>query len=51
MHIVFFTHLFPVRGRTTGGAANYVANIARIMAEHGHLVEIITESEFEETFY
>ena len=51
MHVVFLTHLFPVRGRSTGGAANYVANIARIMAEQGHFVEIITESETEETFY
>lgn len=51
MHIVFLVHSFPIRGKTTGGAANYVANMAKIFSDKGHLVEIITESEIEEKFY
>lgn len=50
MHIVFLVHLFPIGGRATGGAANYVANMAKIMAQNGHMVEIITESDKEELF-
>lgn len=50
MHIVFLIHLFPIGGRATGGAANYVANMAKIMAQYGHMVEIITESDEEESF-
>ena len=50
MHIVFLVHYFPVKGKATGGAANYVANIAKVMADKGHFVEVITESEEKETF-
>lgn len=50
MHIVFLVHYFPIKGKATGGAANYVANIARIMSDKGHVVEVITEDEYEETF-
>lgn len=50
MHIVFLVHFFPIRGKATGGAANYVANIARVMSREGHMVEIVTEDEYEEIF-
>lgn len=50
MHIVFLVHCFPVKGKATGGAANYVANMAKMMSDNGHFVEVITESEEEETF-
>ena len=46
----FLVHYFPVKGKATGGAANYVANIAKVMADKGHFVEVITESEEKETF-
>lgn len=44
MHIVYLVHHFPVRGLSTGGAGNYVANIAQIMQSHGHKVSVITEA-------
>ena len=44
MHIVYLIHDFPHGGLATGGAGNYVANIARIMCKYGHKVSIITES-------
>lgn len=44
MHIVYLVHDFPVKGLSTGGAGNYVANITRIMRTHGHTVSVITES-------
>lgn len=47
MHIVYLIHAFPVKGLSTGGAGNYVANMAQIMKMHGHEVSIITESEEE----
>lgn len=47
MHIVYLVHDFPVKGLSTGGAGNYVANITRIMRAHGHAVSVITESEEE----
>lgn len=50
MHIVFLVHHFPVKGKATGGAANYVVNMAKIMLNHGHMVEVITESEKEDVF-
>lgn len=49
MHIVYLTNAFPVKGLSTGGAGNYVANMAQIMEMHGHEVSIITESK-EESF-
>lgn len=48
MHIVFLTHVFPKEGKTTGGAATYVDNMARIMALNGHTVDIIVEDDKEE---
>lgn len=50
MHIVFLVHYFPVKGKATGGAANYVANMAKVMSDNGHLVEVITESKEKEVF-
>lgn len=50
MYIVFLTHDFPVRGLSTTGAGNYVANMAQIMQKHGHRVSIITEAENREIF-
>ncbi len=50
MHIVFLVHCFPVKGKATGGAANYVANMAKVMSANGHLVEVITESKEKEIF-
>lgn len=47
MHIVYLVHDFPVKGLSTGGAGNYVANITRIMRNHGHTVSVITESKEE----
>lgn len=44
MHIVYLVHDFPVEGLSTGGAGNYVANIAQVMQMHGHRVSVITES-------
>lgn len=45
MHIVYLIHDFPYGGGlATGGAGNYVANIAQIMCRNGHKVSIITES-------
>ncbi len=50
MHIVFLVHFFPVKGKATGGAANYVANMAKVMSANGHLVEVITESKRKKKF-
>ena len=36
MHIVFLVHCFPVKGKATGGAANYVANMAKVMQNTWH---------------
>lgn len=47
MHIVYLVHHFPIKGRSTGGAGNYVANMAQIMEMNGHEVSIITESKEE----
>ena len=44
MHIVYLVHAFPVGGLSTGGAGNYVANMAQIMRMHGHKVSVITEA-------
>lgn len=45
MHIVYLVHDLPYGGGlATGGAGNYVANIAQIMCKNGHKVSIITES-------
>lgn len=44
MHIVYLVHDFPERGLSTGGAGNYVANIAQIMQKNGHKVQVVTES-------
>lgn len=43
MHIIYLVHDFPIYGLATGGAGNYVANIALIMRKHGHTVDVITE--------
>lgn len=45
MHIVFLIHAFPVNGLATGGAGNYVANMAQIMQKNGHKVSVITEAQ------
>lgn len=45
MHIVFLVNDFPVKGLATGGAGNYVANMAQIMQKNGHKVSVITEAE------
>lgn len=47
MHIVFLVHAFPVNGLATGGAGNYVANMAQVMQRNGHKVSIITEAKKE----
>lgn len=47
MHIVYLVHNFPIKGLSTGGAGNYVANMAQIMEMNGHEVSIITESKEE----
>lgn len=47
MHIVFLIHAFPVNGLATGGAGNYVANMAQIMQKNGHKVSVITEAQEE----
>lgn len=44
MHVVYLVHQFPIDGIATGGAGNYVANMARIMNDHGHKVTVITEA-------
>lgn len=44
MHIVYLVHDFPVNGLATGGAGNYVANMARVMQKNGHKVSVITEA-------
>lgn len=49
-HIVFLAHVFPVDGLSTSGAANYVANMAVIMAHHGWKVTVITESDKNNVF-
>ena len=50
MHIVFLVHRFPVDGMSTGGAGNYVANMAQTMSGFGHRVTVITEAEKKNTF-
>lgn len=50
MHIVFLTHVFPVKGLSTSGGANYVANMAVILAHHGWKVTVITESDQNNVF-
>ncbi len=51
MHTIFLAHHLPVTGMSTGGAGNYVANMASIMSRFGHKVTIITEAEKTETVY
>lgn len=48
MHIVYLVHDFPVNGLATGGAGNYVANMARVMKRNAHKVSVITEAVREE---
>ncbi len=43
MHIVFVTPEFVTECRG-GGLASYLSNIAKILAEHGHAVTIVTSS-------
>lgn len=51
MHIVFLAQAFPIKSKQTGGgAANYIANMARILARKGHKVTVITEANDEEIF-
>ena len=50
MHIVFLVHRFPVEGMSTGGAGNYVANMAQTMSKFGHKVTVITEADEKNTF-
>lgn len=46
MHIVFLVHMFPVQGElSTGGAGNYVANMAKEFVSHGHRVSVVTEAQ------
>lgn len=47
MHIIYMVHDFPVNGLATGGAGNYVANMAQIMRQKGHRVGVITEAKKE----
>lgn len=51
MKIVFLVNHFPVGGVSTGGAGNYVANMASIMQRFGHDVTVITEAEKSEVVY
>lgn len=44
MHIVYVTSEFVIESKG-GGLASYIANIARILAEHGHNVTVVTSSE------
>lgn len=48
MHIVYLVHDFPINGLATGGAGNYVANVAQVMKQNGHKIDVITEAEREE---
>lgn len=48
MNIVYLIHDFPEEGLTSGGAGNYVFNIAQAMIKHGHNVKVVTESNREE---
>ena len=57
MHIVFFVLHFPANGKpigdaagAVGGAGNYVANMAKIICEHGHAVDVIVEGENDGSF-
>lgn len=50
MHIVFLATHFPVKGLSTCGSGNYVANMARIMIRSGHKVTVITEAPQREIF-
>lgn len=51
MHIVFLAQAFPIKSKQTGGgAANYIANMSRIMSRNGHKVTVITEANDEEFF-
>ena len=45
MHIVYAVQEYPIGNRECGGSGNYVSNIAHIMSERGHKVEIVTEGE------
>jgi glycosyltransferase involved in cell wall biosynthesis len=51
MHIVFLAQAFPIKSKQTGGgAANYIANMSRILSRNGHKVTVITEANDEEVF-
>lgn len=46
MHIVFLVHKLPINnGLFAGGAGNYVLNMAKILAQKGNSVDIVTEGE------
>ena len=47
MHIVYLVHSFSWDKQYVGGAGQYVANIARIMKNNGHDVDIVVEASFE----
>lgn len=45
MHIVYAMQEYPKDNRGCAGSGNYVSNIAHIMMDKGHKVEVVTEGE------
>lgn len=45
MHIVYAMQEYPSDNKGCAGSGNYVSNIAHIMLEKGHRVEVVTEGE------
>lgn len=50
MHIVYAMQEYPIDNTGCAGSGNYVRNIAKIMVEHGHTVEVVTEGKEDITF-
>lgn len=50
MHILFATTQFVTENQFYGGLSNYIANMASILAEYGHIVTIAVISEKNERF-
>lgn len=50
MHILFTTYEFVTEKKPCGGMGHYLANIATILAEHGHKVTILLLSDYNRCF-
>lgn len=50
MHIVYAMQEYPIDNTGCAGSGNYVRNIAKIMVEHGHTVEVVTEGKEDKIF-